>query len=33
LDGRDRPIDIPSDPQKRLEALKKWSDAINEYPQ
>jgi len=33
LDGRDRPIDIPSDPKKRLEALKKWSDAINEYPQ
>lgn len=33
LDGRDRPISIPSDPKKRLSELKKWSQAINEYPE
>ena len=33
FDGRDRPISIPSDPLKRLEALKSWSSALNEYPE
>mgnify|MGYP003325668396 CR=1 FL=1 len=33
LDGRDRPISIPNDPQERLSSLKNWSDALNEYPQ
>ena len=33
LDGRDRPISIPKDPQERLSSLKNWSDALNEYPQ
>ena len=33
LDGRDRPISIPKDPQERLSSLKYWSDALNEYPQ
>ena len=32
FDGRDRPINIPTDPEERLEALKNWSNAINEYP-
>ena len=33
FDGRDRPISIPSDPLKRLEALRSWSSALNEYPE
>ena len=33
FDGRDRPISIPSDPVKRLEALRSWSSALNEYPE
>tara|TARA_B100001123_G_scaffold60530_1_gene65603 strand:- start:142 stop:1950 length:1809 start_codon:yes stop_codon:yes gene_type:complete len=33
FDGRDRPISIPSDPLKRLEALRLWSSALNEYPE
>ena len=33
FDGRDRPINIPSDPLKRLEALRSWSSALNEYPE
>ena len=33
FDGRDRPITIPSDPLKRLEALRSWSSALNEYPE
>ncbi len=33
FDGRDRPISIPSDPLKRLEALRTWSSALNEYPE
>ena len=33
FDGRDRPIKIPSDSMDRLNALNKWSNAINEYPQ
>ena len=32
LDGRDRPIQIPRDPTERLFCLKKWSEALNEYP-
>jgi len=32
LDGRDRPITIPTDSEERLGALKNWSDAVNEYP-
>ena len=32
LDGRDRPISIPSDPQERLSYLNDWSNALNEYP-
>ena len=32
FDGRDRPINIPMEPKERLEALKNWSNAINEYP-
>ena len=32
LDGRDRPISIPADPQKRLSYLNDWSNALNEYP-
>ena len=32
LDGRNRPIEIPNDQGMRLELLKKWSNAINEYP-
>ena len=33
FDGRDRPIKIPSDPLKRLEALRSWSSALKEYPE
>ena len=33
FDGRDRPITIPKETNERLEALKKWSNAINEYPE
>ena len=33
FDGRDRPISIPSDPLNRLEALRSWSSALNEYPE
>ena len=32
LDGRNRPIEIPNDQGMRLDLLKKWSNAINEYP-
>ena len=32
FDCRDRPINIPSDPEKRLESLRSWSSALNEYP-
>ena len=32
LDGRDRPISIPADPQERLSYLNDWSNALNEYP-
>ena len=33
FDCRDRPINIPSDPEKRLESLRSWSSALNEYPE
>jgi len=32
LDGRNRPITIPTDSENRLVALKNWSEAVNEYP-
>ena len=32
LDGRDRPISIPSEAEKRLRYLQSWSNALNEYP-
>ena len=32
LDGRSRPISIPTASGDRLAALKSWSEAINEYP-
>ena len=32
LDGRDRPISIPTDPKERLSYLNDWSNALNEYP-
>jgi hypothetical protein len=32
FDGRDRPINIPSDQEMRLRSLESWSDALNEYP-
>ena len=33
FDGRDRPITIPSDQARRLESLRSWSRALNEYPE
>jgi len=32
FDGRGRPLDIPTDQGKRLELLRKWSEAVSEYP-
>ncbi|MBT6980951.1 MAG: methylaspartate mutase [Candidatus Marinimicrobia bacterium] len=32
LDGRSRPITIPTASEDRLAALKSWSEAVNEYP-
>ena len=32
FDGRGRPLDISIDPKQRIDDLKKWSDAVNEYP-
>ena len=32
FDGRDRPITIPEDQDKRIESLSSWSKALNEYP-
>ena len=32
FDGRDRPITIPANKEKRLESIRSWSDALNEYP-
>ena len=33
FDCRDRPINIPTDPEKRLKSLRSWSSALNEYPE
>ena len=33
FDGRDRPITIPSDQDRRLESLRSWARALNEYPE
>jgi hypothetical protein len=32
FDGRGRPLDISKDPKQRINDLKKWSYAVNEYP-
>ena len=32
FDGRDRPITIPTNQEERLESIRSWSDALNEYP-
>lgn len=32
FDGRDRPITIPGNQDKRIESLRSWSRALNEYP-
>ena len=32
FDGRDRPITIPTNKEERLESIRSWSDALNEYP-
>ncbi len=32
FDGRDRPITIPEEQDKRIESLRSWSKALNEYP-
>ncbi len=32
FDGRGRPLDISKDPKQRIDDLKKWSGAVNEYP-
>ena len=32
FDGRDRPIAIPEEQDKRIESLRSWSKALNEYP-
>ncbi len=32
LDGRGRPMKIPTDPQQRISDLTKWSEAVQEYP-
>ena len=32
FDGRERPITLPSNKEKRLSLLDGWSDALNEYP-
>lgn len=33
LDGRDRPIPVPDEPNERILKLKKWSNALDEYPE
>ena len=33
MDGRDRPIDLPGDFNRRSEKLKAWSGAVEEYPE
>ena len=32
FDGRDRPITLPTNQEERLESIRSWSDALNEYP-
>ena len=32
FDGRGRPLEISKDSKQRINDLKKWSDAVNEYP-
>ena len=32
FDGRDRPITIPEEQEERIESLRSWSKALNEYP-
>jgi hypothetical protein len=32
FDCRNRPISVSDDPQTRVQELKRWSDALNEYP-
>ncbi|MEL1223177.1 MAG: glutamate mutase L [Candidatus Neomarinimicrobiota bacterium] len=32
FDGRDRPITIPTNKEERLQSIRSWSDALNEYP-
>jgi hypothetical protein len=32
LDGRGRPLQLPSEPPARVAALKKWFDAVDLYP-
>ena len=32
FDGRDRPITIPTNQEERLESIRSWSNALNEYP-
>ena len=32
FDCRNRPISLSVDPQTRVQELKRWSDALNEYP-
>ena len=33
FDGRGRPMDVGSDPNERISNLKKWANALNEYPE
>ena len=33
FDGRGRPLEISSDPKKRISDLGNWSNAVNEYPE
>ena len=33
FDGRGRPLDVGSEPKKRISNLKKWASALNEYPE
>ena len=33
FDGRGRPLDVDSDPNERISNLKKWANALNEYPE
>ena len=33
FDGRGRPLEIDASSSKRISNLKKWSEAMNEYPE